>query len=36
MSRLVSFVIPCYRSALTLEKVIEEVDMTMAAMDEYD
>ncbi|MBO5166188.1 MAG: glycosyltransferase family 2 protein [Lachnospiraceae bacterium] len=36
MSRLVSFVIPCYRSALTLEKVIEEVDTTMAAMDEYD
>lgn len=36
MSQLVSFVIPCYRSALTLEKVIEEVDTTMAAMDGYD
>lgn len=36
MSKLVSFVIPCYRSALTLEKVVEEVDTTMASMKDYD
>lgn len=36
MSKLVSFVIPCYRSALTLRKVVEEVDTTMAAMDGYE
>lgn len=36
MSKLVSFVIPCYRSALTLEKVVEEVDTTMASMEDYD
>ena len=33
--KIVSFVIPCYRSELTLESVINEIDETMAGMD-YD
>ncbi|WP_022772684.1 glycosyltransferase family 2 protein [Butyrivibrio sp. AE2015] len=33
--KTVSFVIPCYRSELTLESVINEIDETMAGMD-YD
>ncbi len=33
--KLVSFVIPCYRSEETLENVIEEIDATMASSDEY-
>ena len=33
--KLVSFVIPCYRSEQTLESVINEIDETMAGMD-YD
>ena len=36
MSQLVSFVIPCYRSALTLKKVVEEVDTAMAAIEGYE
>lgn len=31
----VSFVIPCYRSALTIEKVVKEIQDTMNAMDGY-
>ncbi len=36
MSKLVSFVIPCYRSALTIEKVVEEVDAAMAPLENYE
>lgn len=32
---LVSFVIPCYRSEKTLEAVVEEINTTMATMDQY-
>lgn len=35
MAKLVSFVIPCYRSALTIGKVVEEIDSTMKDMPEY-
>ena len=35
MSRLVSFVIPCYRSEQTIGKVIEEINSTMAKMPQY-
>lgn len=35
MSRLVSFVIPCYRSAETLGGVIAEIDAVMETMEEY-
>ena len=31
----VSFVIPCYRSALTIGHVVKEIQDTMNAMDEY-
>ena len=31
----VSFVIPCYRSALTIEKVVNEVQSAMAKLPEY-
>lgn len=31
----VSFVIPCYRSELTLERVVEEICRTMAALGQY-
>jgi len=31
----VSFVIPCYRSALTIGNVVKEIQDTMNAMDEY-
>ncbi len=34
--KLVSFVIPCYRSEETLEAVIQEVETTMVSSDEYD
>ncbi len=33
--KLVSFVIPCYRSENTLESVINEIDETMKGMDSY-
>ena len=36
MSKLVSFVIPCYRSAQTIGRVVEEIDTTMKALDAYD
>ena len=32
----ISFVIPCYRSALTIEKVVDEIKATMPALKEYD
>lgn len=36
MTELISFVIPCYRSALTIEGVVEEVTTAMAALPAYD
>ncbi|MBD5496090.1 MAG: glycosyltransferase family 2 protein [Lachnospiraceae bacterium] len=36
MSRLVSFVIPCYNSSRTLGKVVEEIRSTMEGMKQYD
>ena len=35
-NKLVSFVIPCYRSEQTLESVINEIDETMAKQGGYD
>lgn len=35
MSKLVSFVIPCYRSAQTIGRVVEEIDTTMKGLPEY-
>lgn len=35
MSKLVSFVIPCYRSAQTIGRVVEEIDTTMEGMTGY-
>ena len=35
MSQLVSFVIPCYKSALTIEGVIKEITDAMAALPAY-
>lgn len=35
MSKLISFVIPCYRSAQTIGGVIEEIDETMKSMTAY-
>lgn len=35
MSKLVSFVIPCYRSAKTIGGVLEEIDAAMGNLDEY-
>ncbi len=32
----ISFVIPCYRSALTIEKVVKEIEDTMPYLPEYD
>lgn len=32
----ISFVIPCYRSALTIEKVINEIRETMPGLSQYD
>ena len=34
-TKLVSFVIPCYRSSQTIGKVVEEIDGTMKDMPEY-
>lgn len=34
-TKLVSFVIPCYRSAQTIGKVVEEIDSTMKDMPAY-
>ena len=36
MSKLVSFVIPCYRSAQTIGKVVEEIDITMKNLNAYE
>ena len=36
MGKLVSFVIPCYRSAQTIGKVVEEIDTVMEKMPEYE
>ena len=33
---LVSFVIPCYRSEITLPKVVDEIDETMKGLISYD
>lgn len=35
MSQLVSFVIPCYRSAQTIGKVVEEIETTMKGLAQY-
>lgn len=35
MGKLISFVIPCYRSAQTLNKVVDEIDATMKTLNEY-
>ena len=35
MSKLISFVIPCYRSAQTIGGVIEEIDQTMKELTAY-
>ena len=32
----IGFVIPCYRSALTIEKVVKEIEDTMPSLPEYD
>lgn len=36
MSKLVSFVIPCYRSAQTIGKVVDEIDATMKSINGYN
>ncbi|MDE6738608.1 MAG: glycosyltransferase family 2 protein [Lachnospiraceae bacterium] len=36
MGKLVSFVIPCYRSVQTIGKVVEEIDTAMEKMPEYE
>ena len=36
MGKLVSFVIPCYRSMQTIGKVVEEIDTAMEKMPEYE
>lgn len=35
MGQLISFVIPCYRSAGTIRKVVEEISVTMAGLAQY-
>ena len=35
MNKLVSFVIPCYRSSQTIGRVVEEIDTTMKALAGY-
>ncbi len=35
MEQLISFVIPCYRSAATIEKVVEEISTTMGELKNY-
>ena len=35
MEQLISFVIPCYRSAATIEKVVEEISTTMGKLENY-
>lgn len=36
MNQLVSFVIPCYNSARTIGKVVEEIDAAMGELKQYD
>ncbi len=36
MQKLISFVIPCYRSEKTIKKVVEEIIQTVALRDGYD
>ena len=36
MGKLVSFVIPCYRSVQTIGRVVEEIDTVMEKMPEYE
>lgn len=36
MKKRISFVIPCYKSALTIEKVVEEIDQTMVKLGRYE
>ncbi|MCM1262409.1 MAG: glycosyltransferase family 2 protein [Butyrivibrio sp.] len=36
MSKLVSFVIPCYNSSRTIGKVVEEINAAMETMKEYE
>lgn len=36
MSELLSFIIPCYRSEKTIEKVIREIENTVSGADSYD
>ena len=31
----ISYVIPCYKSALTIEKVVDEIRETMATLSQY-
>ena len=33
--KLISFIIPCYRSELTIEKVVDEINETMGKMLDY-
>lgn len=35
MKQLISFVIPCYRSAQTIGRVVEEIDLTMKELSGY-
>ena len=35
MQKLVSFVIPCYRSEQTIGKVVAEINNTMESMAQY-
>ena len=34
--KLISFVIPCYRSAYTITGVVDEIRTTMSGMSDYD
>ena len=34
--QLVSFVIPCYRSAATIGSVVEEIEAAMSALERYE
>ncbi|RKM59819.1 glycosyltransferase [Butyrivibrio sp. CB08] len=35
-NKLISFVIPCYRSEMTIEAVVDEIQETMSGVNEYD
>ena len=34
--RLISFIIPCYRSELTIEKVVQEITISMTDLSQYE